>query len=91
MTENVTAAPTATKPKRQTWGGRGLTVAIAVAAVITVAGIACWAVQLSGGMVQTGMRNLDSWGLYITMFMFFGQRATNHNSVTYADAEIIVG
>ena len=22
-------------------------------------------------MVQTGMRNLDSWGLYITMFMFF--------------------
>ena len=27
--------------------------------------------QLSGGMVQTGMRNLDSWGLYITMFMFF--------------------
>ena len=71
MTENVTAAPTATKPKRETWGGRGLTVAIAVAAVITVAGIACWAVQLSGGMVQTGMRNLDSWGLYITMFMFF--------------------
>ena len=71
MTENVTAAPTATKPKRETWGGRGLTVAIAVAAVITVAGIACWAVQLSGGMVQTGMRNLDSWGLYITCFMFF--------------------
>ena len=27
--------------------------------------------QLSGGMVQTGMRNLDSWGLYITSFMFF--------------------
>ena len=27
----------------------------------------------------------------ITMFMFFGQRATNHNSVKYADAEIIVG
>ncbi len=26
--------------------------------------------QLSGGLVQTGMRNLDSWGLYITMFMF---------------------
>ena len=33
--------------------------------------MALWAVQLSGGMVQTGMRNLDSWGLYITMFMFF--------------------
>ena len=26
--------------------------------------------QLSGGLVQTGMRNFDSWGLYITMFMF---------------------
>lgn len=28
-------------------------------------------VQLSGGMIQTGMRNLDSWGFYITLFMFF--------------------
>ena len=27
--------------------------------------------QLAGGMVQTGMRNLNSWGLYITSFMFF--------------------
>ena len=71
MTENVTAAPAVAKPKRETWGGRGLTVAIAVAAAVTVAGVACWAVQLSGGMVQTGMRNLDSWGLYITCFMFF--------------------
>ena len=32
---------------------------------------ALWCVQLSGGMVQTGMRNLDSWGFYITLFMFF--------------------
>ncbi len=75
MTENVQAAVAAkgasSKPKRQTWGGKGLTVAIAVAAAITAAGVACWAVQLSGGMVQTGMRNLDSWGLYITLFMFF--------------------
>lgn len=36
-----------------------------------VAGIVLWGVQLSGGMVQTGMRNLSSWGLYITSFMFF--------------------
>ena len=71
MTENVSAASTAAEPKRKTWGGKGLNVAIIVAAVLTVAGIACWAVQLSGGMVQTGMRNLDSWGLYITNFMFF--------------------
>lgn len=39
--------------------------------MLTLAGVVCWAVQLSGGMVQTGMRNLDSWGLYITNFMFF--------------------
>lgn len=52
------------------FGGRGINVAIIVAALVTVAGLALWFVQLSGGMVQTGMRNLDSWGLYITMFMF---------------------
>lgn len=71
MTENVSAASTAAESKRKTWGGKGLNVAIIVAAVLTVAGIACWVMQLSGGMVQTGMRNLDSWGLYITNFMFF--------------------
>ena len=59
MTENVSAASTAAEPKRETWGGKGLNVAIIVAAVLTVAGIACWAMQLSGGMVQTGTRNLD--------------------------------
>lgn len=53
------------------WGGKGLTVAIGVSAVVVAAGIALWFVQLSGGMVQTGMRNLNSWGLYITSFMFF--------------------
>lgn len=52
------------------FGGKGLNIGIAVAAVLTIAGIALWVMQLSGGMVQTGMRNLDSWGLYITMFMF---------------------
>lgn len=56
------------KPSR--FGGAGMNVAIAVCAVLTVAGIALWAMQLSGGMIQTGMRNFDSWGLYITMFMF---------------------
>ena len=57
--------------KAAAWGGRGLNVAIGVSAVLVVAGLALWAMQLSGGMVQTGMRNLDSWGLYITSFMFF--------------------
>ena len=41
-------------------GGKGLTVGIGVGAVLTVAGIALWAVQLSGGMVQTGMRNISA-------------------------------
>ncbi len=50
-------------------GGKGLNVAIIAAALVTVAGIALWAMQLGGGMVQTGMRNLDNWGLYMAMFM----------------------
>ena len=48
-----------------------LKIAGIVGAVIAVVGIIFWIKQLSGGMVQTGMRNLDSWGLYITCFMFF--------------------
>ncbi|MEE0477384.1 MAG: NrfD/PsrC family molybdoenzyme membrane anchor subunit [Adlercreutzia sp.] len=57
--------------KEAAWGGRGLNIAIGVSALVMVAGIALWAMQLAGGMVQTGMRNLNSWGLYITSFMFF--------------------
>lgn len=57
--------------KAAAWGGKGLNAAIGVSAAVMVAGIILWGVQLSGGMVQTGMRNLDSWGLYITSFMFF--------------------
>ena len=59
-----------TKTPVARFGGRGINIGIAVAAVIAAAGVALWGVQLSGGLVQTGMRNLDSWGLYITMFMF---------------------
>ena len=69
MTENVSAAQPAKAPAAK-FGGKGLTIAIAVAAIITVAGLALWVFQLTGGMVNTNMRNLDSWGLYITMFMF---------------------
>ena len=50
---------------------RGLNVAIGISAIVAAIGIALWVVQMSGGMVQTAMRNLDSWGLYITCFMFF--------------------
>ncbi len=42
-----------------------------VLAVLTVAGVAAWAFQLMNGLAVTGMSNVTSWGLYITMFMFF--------------------
>ncbi|MDR1014803.1 MAG: polysulfide reductase NrfD [Coriobacteriales bacterium] len=66
MAENASTAGTA--PKQ---GGKGLNVGIVAAAVVTVAAIALWVVQLSGGLVQTNMRNLDNWGLYIMGFMWF--------------------
>ena len=50
---------------------RAQMIGIVVAAVIAIAGIALWIFQLSAGMVNTNMRNLDSWGLYIIMFMLF--------------------
>ncbi|MBC2889861.1 NrfD/PsrC family molybdoenzyme membrane anchor subunit [Gordonibacter massiliensis (ex Traore et al. 2017)] len=69
MSENVSAAKPAKAPAAK-FGGKGINIGIVVAAIVTVAGLVLWGVQLSGGLVQTGMRNLDSWGLYITSFMF---------------------
>ena len=51
--------------------GKGLTIGVIAGGALAIIGIVCWGVQLSGGMIQTGMRNFDSWGLYITSFMFF--------------------
>jgi molybdopterin-containing oxidoreductase family membrane subunit len=65
----ASAAPSA--PVVARWGGKGVTIAMVVCALLVVAGLALWGVQLAGGMVQTNMRNLDSWGLYILTFMFF--------------------
>lgn len=42
-----------------------------VLAVLAVAGIGAYVYQLMGGLAVTGMSNGVSWGLYITMFMFF--------------------
>lgn len=70
MKENNSVAKAAKLPAAK-FGGRGLFIAIVVAAALVVAGVALWVYQLAGGMVQTGMRNFDSWGLYITCFMFF--------------------
>ncbi|MRX83675.1 polysulfide reductase, partial [Eggerthella sp. HF-4214] len=52
MTENASAA-SAVKAPAAKFGGKGLTIAIAVAAIITVAGLALWVFQLTGGMVNT--------------------------------------
>lgn len=51
------------------FGGRKMNLAIIVAAVVTLIGVGLWVYQLAGGMVNTGMRNLDNWGLYMMMFM----------------------
>ncbi|MEG1831491.1 MAG: NrfD/PsrC family molybdoenzyme membrane anchor subunit [Raoultibacter sp.] len=64
--KTATATPTPTAR----FGGKGLTIGIIVAAIVTVCGLGLWIYQLSQGLVMTNMRNLDSWGLYITSFMF---------------------
>lgn len=53
------------------FGGRGMLIGIIACAAIAVAGICLWIYQLTVGLAVTNMRNLDSWGLYITNFMFF--------------------
>ena len=50
--------------------GKGINIAIVASGIIAAAGIALWVMQLTGGLGQTNMRNMNSWGLYITMFMF---------------------
>lgn len=48
---------------------KGQLIAIVIFASIAILGISLWVFQLTGGFVNTNMRNLDSWGLYIIMFM----------------------
>lgn len=50
---------------------RGQLIAILVLGVCALVGVVLWGVQLSQGLIQTNMRQLDSWGLYLTNFMFF--------------------
>ena len=42
-----------------------------ILAAVVLAGVCAWIYQLSNGLIVTGMRNVVSWGLYITSFMFF--------------------
>ena len=69
MTENIKDNKSANTAVRLE--GKGINIAIIVCAVIAALGIALWFVQLTQGLIVTSMRDLSSWGLYITMFMFF--------------------
>ncbi|WP_018306530.1 NrfD/PsrC family molybdoenzyme membrane anchor subunit [Desulfitobacterium hafniense] len=51
------------KGKYYTW--------IGALVVLILLGVGAWIYQLSNGLIVTGMRNVVSWGLYITSFMFF--------------------
>lgn len=62
MSENIKKAVTSRS--------KGQLVAIVITAVIAVVGIGLWVFQLTGGLVNTNMRNLDSWGLYLINFMW---------------------
>lgn len=59
-----------TKTSSARFGGTGMRVGIVVAAVLAVCGVGLWIWQLVDGLVLTNMRNTNSWGLYITSFMF---------------------
>ena len=45
--------------------------ALGVLAVLTLVGVGTWIYQLMNGLGVTGMSNINSWGLYICMFMLF--------------------
>ena len=70
MSENVSAATAAQAPAAK-FGGRGLTVGIGVAAVVTVVGLALWGMQLANGFMDTSMRDFAPCGLCIASLMFF--------------------
>ncbi len=44
---------------------------VGILGLLVVAGLGAWIYQVSNGLIVTGMRNIVSWGLYITSFMFF--------------------
>lgn len=61
---------TARRPVLSSFGtlGRGW---LGVLALLLVIGLGAWAYQLQHGLIETGMRNVFSWGLYIMLFVLF--------------------
>ncbi|MEA5025807.1 hypothetical protein SDC9_33961 [bioreactor metagenome] len=51
------------KPNSKVW--------FVLLSLLSLMGIGAWGYQLVNGLGVTGMNNVVSWGLYITMFMFF--------------------
>lgn len=49
---------------------RGFTAALVATGILGALAIGLWGFQLVDGLSNTNMRNLDSWGLYITGFTF---------------------
>ena len=70
MSENDRATKVAKVPAAK-FGGKGLTIGITVAAAVTVLGLVMWGMQLTGGFMDTDMRDFNPWGLSIALFMFF--------------------
>ncbi len=60
--------PTIAKPL---WRDVPFDVTMAILLAISAAGLAAWVYQINEGLVVTGMRDVVTWGLYITFFMFF--------------------
>ena len=56
--------------RKALFSGRTLAVVV-VLALVVVAAAGCWVAQQTYGLGITGMNNSNSWGLYITAFMFF--------------------
>ena len=44
---------------------------LGIFAALAVVGVVCWVLQLTNGLAVTGMSNVNSWGLYICLFMLF--------------------
>ena len=63
MESDVLKSITYTSAKGKLW--------IALLLVIFIAGLIAYGIQLKNGLIVTSMRNYVSWGLYISMFIFF--------------------
>ncbi len=46
-------------------------IAVGVLLLLVIVGAVAWIIQIRDGLVVTGMRDRITWGLYITMFVFF--------------------